>query len=155
MKRFIFSALILSFIACNNQADEQQQSTDSTNIPIDTIENVKKPDSMTTEKKSNRDSVFSNKKFKDVRIQKLNDTTFRITGKAQVFEANFEWNIKEGNVLLKKGHTTTDAGAPEFGKFNFTVTASKKNPSSTLEIVIFEPSANDGTPQGELLMPLN
>lgn len=154
MKRFIFSALILSIIACNNPSNEQQPATDSGNIPVDTITNVTKPDSVLTGKASNTDSVFSNKKFKDVKIQKLNDTTFRITGKAQVFEANFEWNIKEDNVLLKKGHTTTDAGAPEFGKFNFTVTAKKKNPSSTLEIVIFEPSANDGTPQGEMTIPL-
>lgn len=155
MKHFIFSALIFSLIACNNQADEQQQATTDSNDFLTDSPMQAKEDSTISHGSVTDSTFYSNERFRDAHVQKLNDTTFKITGKARVFEANFEWHVKEDNVVIKKGHTTTDAGAPEFGNFNFTITAKRKNPSSKLEILIFEPSANDGTPQGELLMPLN
>jgi hypothetical protein len=156
MKHCISIALLLIITACNNQSNEQKVVADTLNKTPETVTPGKKIEPMFTEKRSGGDSlVFSNKRFREVRVQKINDTTFKVTGKARVFEANFEWNVKEDNAVVKKGHTTTDAGAPEFGNFSFTVTAKKKTPSSKLEIVIFEPSANDGTPQGELPIPLN
>ncbi len=156
MKFLIFSGVILICSACNNQTEQNKPGSDTAvSTATDTIPG-KKLDPVFTEKRSGNDSlIFSNKRFREVKVQKLNDTTFKVTGKAQVFEANFEWQIKEDNIEVKKGHTTTDAGAPEFGNFNFTVTAKKRKPTSKLEIIIFEPSANDGTPQFQLPIPLN
>jgi hypothetical protein len=44
----------------------------------------------------------------------------------------------------------TDAGAPEWGRFSFTVEAVKKRANSTLHIILFESSAKDGSRQYEL-----
>jgi hypothetical protein len=42
---------------------------------------------------------------------------------------------------LKTGFTTTDAGAPEWGNFDFTIDIEKKEESSTLTLILFEESA--------------
>ena len=77
-----------------------------------------------------------------------------IKGKGQIFEANFSWIIEDGHEELQQGHQMTDAGAPEWGNFSFTVNASKKRPNSTLHLILFEISAKDGSRQHELPVPL-
>jgi hypothetical protein len=44
----------------------------------------------------------------------------------------------------------TDAGAPAWGNFSFTVDAPKKNANSTLHLILFELSSKDGSRQYEL-----
>lgn len=51
---------------------------------------------------------------------------------------------------LKKGNTITDAGAPEWGNFNFTVDVKKERENSTLMLILFESSPKDGSRQYEL-----
>ncbi|MBK7232918.1 MAG: hypothetical protein IPH93_11830 [Saprospiraceae bacterium] len=48
----------------------------------------------------------------------------------------------------------TDAGAPEWGNFEFGIHVQKKRANSTLTLVIFESSAKDGSRQNELPIPL-
>jgi hypothetical protein len=50
---------------------------------------------------------------------------------------------------LKTGFTTTDAGAPEWGNFDFTIDIEKRE-SSTLTLILFEESAKDGSRNYEL-----
>lgn len=94
--------------------------------------------------------VYSNARFKDVTVEKTGDQTFLIKGKAQIFEASFGWVIEDGHRELKKGHEMTDAGAPEWGSFAFTVIAKKEDMNSTLHLILFETSAEDGSRQYEL-----
>ena len=75
-------------------------------------------------------------------------------GEAQVFEANFGWVVEDGHNELEKGFTTTQAGAPEWGKFNFTVDVQKTDKNATYHIILFEVSAKDGSRQSELPIPL-
>ncbi len=49
----------------------------------------------------------------------------------------------------------TEAGAPEWGKFEFTIDAKKKREISTLILILFESSAMDGSRQYELPIVLN
>jgi hypothetical protein len=49
--------------------------------------------------------------------------------------------IEDGHNELKTGFTTTDAGAPEWGNFDFTIDIEKKEESSTLTLILFEESA--------------
>jgi hypothetical protein len=48
----------------------------------------------------------------------------------------------------------TDAGAPDWGKFNFVVDAKKDRENSTLHLILFESSAKDGSRQHQLMIPL-
>jgi hypothetical protein len=95
--------------------------------------------------------TYSNKRFKDVVVERLTSDEFRITGKGQIFEASFSWYIEDGHNELQSGFATTDAGAPEWGKFDFVINnVVKKRPNSTLHLVLFETSAKDGSRQYEL-----
>jgi hypothetical protein len=87
-------------------------------------------------------------------VEKIAADKFRIQGEAQIFEANFSWVIEDGHNELKKGYEMTDAGAPEWGKFDFTIDIQKKNDNSTLILILFEISAKDGSRQYELPIPL-
>ncbi len=94
--------------------------------------------------------TYSNARFQNVNVYKLNDTLYRIRGQAQIFEASFSWIIEDGHNELNKGFEMTDAGAPEWGKFDFTVGAKKHQKNSTLTLILFETSAKDGSRQYEL-----
>lgn len=94
--------------------------------------------------------AYANARFKDVTVEKTGDHTFKINGKAQVFEATISWVVEDGHDELLKGFVTADMGAPEWGNFSFTVDAAKKRENSTLTLILFESSAKDGSRQHEL-----
>ena len=104
--------------------------------------------------KKSAPKVYTNTRFKDVTVTNLGNNKYRITGKAQIFEANFSWVIEDGHEELEKGNAMTDAGAPEWGNFTFTVNAKKKRNNSTLHLILFEASAKDGSRQYQLPVPL-
>ena len=85
----------------------------------------------------------------------MGNQQFHVSGEAQVFEANVSWVIKKGNTELKEGFTTTDAGAPAWGKFNFIVPIEKTDEDSNLRLILFESSAKDGSRQFELPIIIN
>lgn len=97
--------------------------------------------------------AYDNARFRNVTVRKQNDSVFQIKGEAQIFEASFSWVIEDGHNELKKGFETTDAGAPEWGKFDFTVSAEKPE-NGSLTLLLFETSAKDGSRQHELPIPL-
>lgn len=94
--------------------------------------------------------VFSNDRFRNVLVERMGDSTFEISGKAQVFEAAYSWVVEDGHHELKKGHGMTDAGAPDWGNFSFQVTAAKRDSNTVLHLILFESSAKDGSRQHEL-----
>ncbi|MCW3087696.1 MAG: sporulation protein [Sediminibacterium sp.] len=92
----------------------------------------------------------SNQRFKEVAITRTAPDSFRVQGKAQIFEARFGWVVEDGHNELAHGSEMTDAGAPAWGNFVFTVSIKKNRPNSTLILILFETSAKDGTRQHEL-----
>jgi hypothetical protein len=94
--------------------------------------------------------LFSNDRFRDVSVVRTGDSSFEISGKAQVFEAAYSWVVEDGHNEIKKGFGTTDAGAPAWGNFSFQLTAAKKDSNSLLQLILFEASAKDGSRQHEL-----
>ncbi len=137
--------LFIALLACN---PKEQPVSDKSDLPVvgDTITGNKPPlpDTLIFSK------VYVNERFKDVTVTKTGDHSFLIKGKAQIFEANFAWVIEDGHDELQKGHHMTDAGAPEWGNFSFTIDAPKKDPNSTLHLILFESSPKDGSRQYEL-----
>ena len=143
MKRIILLLIIL-FTACNKKEEiavEPQEVVKTS----DTVQLKKKPASSNTTVKK-----YSNERFRNVTVDKINGDTFRVKGEGQIFEASFSWIVEDGHNELKEGHEMTDAGAPEWGKFDFTLDVAKNKENSTLTLILFEISANDGSRQHEL-----
>lgn len=131
---FIFSLVI----SCgDNSSEPQYNAGDSTGVYDDHA----RPDTV---------DVFSNDRFRNVLVKKIGDSTFEISGEAQVFEAAFSWVVEDGHNEIKGGHEMTDAGAPAWGDFSFPITVAKRDPNSVLHLILFEGSAKDGSRQHEL-----
>lgn len=147
MKRLFWIAIIL-LVSCNK---ENKKAT-----PAD--ENLTSSDTVSTTKTIVPDSVapqkYSNKRFREVTVEKVNINTFRVRGEGQIFEANFCWVVEDGHYELKNGFEMTDAGAPEWGKFDFTFEISKRDEDTTLTLILYEISAKDGSRQHELPITL-
>lgn len=139
MNRLYFCITII-LIGCNSKVQEPQPATKTDTTLIE--KPVAEPP--TSEK------VYGNDRFRNVAIQRTGDHTFLITGKGQIFEANFGWVVEDGHDELLKGHQMTDAGAPEWGNFSFTIDVPKKQQNSTLTLILFESSPKDGSRQFEL-----
>jgi hypothetical protein len=142
MKRILLLLIIL-LTACNKK-EVTTEETPKIVKTSDTVQLKKADSSHTTIKK------YSNKRFRNVTVEKVNDDTFRVKGEGQIFEASFSWIVEDGHNELKEGYEMTDAGAPEWGKFDFTLDVAKNRENSTLTLVLFEISANDGSRQHEL-----
>lgn len=140
MMNRLYFLLVLAIAGCNNRV----QQTDTV-VKQDTVAVEKVPDTPATDLK-----VYSNERFKDVTVEKTGDHTFLIKGKGQIFEASFSWVVEDGHNELLKGFEMTDAGAPEWGNFSFTVEVKKERENSTLLLILFESSPKDGSRQYEL-----
>ena len=139
---YLLTALLLS---CNKTENKQIIRNGKTATDSDSIVPAVKAAPVT----------YSNVRFRNVTVDKISDRKFRIFGEGQIFEASFSWVIEDGHNELQKGFEMTDAGAPEWGKFDFTIDAPQKRDNSTLTLVLFEISAKDGSRQHELPIPLN
>jgi hypothetical protein len=142
MKKIILLLIIL-LTACNKKEEiavEPQKIVKTS----DTVHKKKPVTSNTTVKK------YSNERFRNVTVEKVNGDTFRVKGEGQIFEASFSWIVEDGHNELKEGHEMTDAGAPEWGKFDFTLDVAKSKENSTLTLILFETSAEDGSRQHQL-----
>lgn len=146
MKQILFLLFIL-IISCNKK-EKTAEETQETVKMSDTFQLKKTVPSNTSLKN------YSNERFKNVTVEKVDADKFRIKGEGQIFEASFNWTIEDGHDELKKGYEMTDAGAPEWGKFDFTIDAVKNRENSTLTLILFEISAKDGSRQHELTIVL-
>ncbi|MDZ4823091.1 MAG: Gmad2 immunoglobulin-like domain-containing protein [Flavobacteriales bacterium] len=139
--------LALTLAGCNpgQQQNKLPETPDFTKVEDTlTIEDAQKPDEIAPAK------VYSNARFKEVTIEKTGEHQFLVQGKGQIFEASFSWVVEDGHEELKQGFQMTDAGAPEWGNFSFTVDVAKTRTNSTLHIILYESSPEDGSRQHEL-----
>lgn len=158
MKRIHF-LLAITLAGCNasEQQNETTVKTDTVKVH-DTIIVDKEPTQKTETEKPTAPSPsaknYSNERFKEVRVEKIGEHKFLVQGKGQIFEASFSWVVEDGHEELKKGFQMTDAGAPEWGNFSFTIDVPKKRANSTLNLILFESSPKDGSRQYELSLLL-
>lgn len=144
----IFCLLLFVFISCNDKKSETPK-----------IETTSTTESIQTEKVSEAQEQpelkeYKNDRFRQVNLEKLEDNKFRVRGQAQVFEATINWNVEDGHYILKEGFTTATMGAPEWGNFDFTLPVKKADENSSLNLILFEESAKDGSHQHELMISL-
>jgi len=79
--------------------------------------------------------------------------TFTVSGEARVFEAAFSWTLEDGHDILAEGHEMADAGAPEWGRFEFEVNYDKATQENMM-LILYVHSAKDGSMENELVIPL-
>lgn len=77
--------------------------------------------------------------------------TFHVKGTAQVFEATFVLELKISNRVAVKQTVTASEGAPSRGTFDVTLTSPASGP---VELVAYEPSAENGRPLHTVRVPL-
>lgn len=143
MKNIVI-VIALFLVACSENGTETTipvRTETNSSVSKDSID-VKEPDFLS--------EVYSNDRFKDVTVDKTGEHTFLIKGEGQIFEGSFGWIVEDGHYELKKGFATTDAGAPEWGSFSFEVEVEKKRENSTVHLILFETSAEDGSRKYEL-----
>ena len=147
MKRIFLFSIIVLFSCCN-----KKEST------VEAVENLKTSDTAQVKKQAQSEPViskeYSNERFRAVTVQKVDDATYSVKGQGQIFEASFSWVVEDGHYELAEGFETTDAGAPEWGNFDFILAVPKKDSNSTLTLILFETSAKDGSRQHELPIAL-
>ena len=141
MKRIL---ILLVFISAGCNTDEQPITTTAARDTLK-MEDTVIVQKQTVPKVSGK--VYSNERFTEVRVENTGEHSFRIQGKGQIFEASFSWVVEDGHDELAKGFQMTDAGAPEWGNFQFTVNVQKKRANSTLHLILYESSAKDGSRQ--------
>ena len=142
IRLYIFIAILA--MGCNSRVQESQTSDDKDTV---VVEKPVPPPPLA-------EKVYTNERFNDVVVQKTGEHTFLITGKGQIFEANFSWVVEDGHNELLKGYQMTDAGAPAWGNFSFTIEVQKEKENSTLMLILFESSPKDGSRQYELPLVL-
>ena len=143
--KWIIMFLIILFVSCNKENKKIPKIKDK--FPDKDTVTTALSDTITEKK-------YSNERFREVTIEKIAANKFRVKGEAQIFEANFSWVIEDGHNELKSGFEQTDAGAPAWGKFDFSFEVLKSNRETTLTLILFETSAEDGSPQHQLPIPL-
>lgn len=148
MKRIILFSMMVLF-SCTKKKE----------IKGEPVEILKTSDTVQVTKAAQSDTAilkeYANKRFREVTVQKLEGDKFRVKGQGQIFEASFSWIVEDGHYELAKGFEMTDAGAPEWGNFDFILEVPKKDANSTLTLILFEISAKDGSRQYELPIPLH
>jgi len=148
--RCTFLLSLLLSVSCNNNENSK------TTVKADTLKYI--PETIQVIKVPSPESLlpktYANKRFKNVTVERIGQDSFLIRGEGQIFEANFNWVVEDGHDELSKGFHMTDAGAPEWGNFEFTIQVQKKRTNSTLTLILFESSAKDGSRQYELPITL-
>lgn len=149
--KLIIACFILILAACTGKVTTDTEMNDTDTVSIDnTRTDPEKPDTVYRDSLGISPKFYSNERFRDVSIQKLGGNTYLVTGKGQIFEANFGWVIEDGHNELQKGNAMTNAGAPAWGEFGFKIAAPERDPNTTLHIILFESSPKDGSRQYEL-----
>ena len=151
MKKYLSLLLIAILAACTIEAPpDRVAGKPPAPVIRDTMPAGKPPAGKAERSTVPPTKVYANARFKEVRVEQTGEHRFRITGQGQIFEASFSWVVEDGHEELKQGFQMTDAGAPAWGNFDFTLEVSKKRPNSTLLLILFESSAKDGSRQHEL-----
>ncbi|MGP4078836.1 Gmad2 immunoglobulin-like domain-containing protein [Pseudalkalibacillus sp. R45] len=104
---------------------------------------------------NNSEDLIENKVFKiasPLPDQTVNEE-FVFKGKARVFEANFQYELKDGETVLENDFITASEGAPGWGEFERVITV-PDTIDSKLILKIFVSSAKDGSEINVLEIPL-
>lgn len=137
--------------APSTQPEQPATPTPSTEQPDQAGQTNEQPSENPTD---STEQVYQNDIFQDVTVVKTGEDTYTVKGKARIFEAAVDYVVEDGHNELAKGSVQASKGAPDWGEFTIDLNVKKVKPNSTLILILFETSANDGSRQNELLIAL-
>ncbi len=143
--KVIYVLFALTLIGCHAGTPENETATKTDTTLVELNTDTSKATAPVSAAK-----IYSNERFKEVAVVRVGEHKFLIEGKGQIFEASFSWVVEDGHEELKQGFQMTDAGAPAWGNFSFTIDVAKARENSTLMLILFESSPKDGSRQYEL-----
>lgn len=79
--------------------------------------------------------------------------SFLVEGEARVYEAAFSWQLEDGHNILAEGHEMAEIAGPDWGHFKFEVNFEQAS-QANLTLILFVHSAEDGSVQNQLVIPL-
>lgn len=134
----------LTFTACNNSSNQNGNNVD-TLLLNDTIESGYKtlPDTSIPK-------IYNNEQFKDVTVEKIAKNTFKISGATNIKDSIVYWAIEDGHDELQNGSIKVNDNKKTFNEFSITVTATKKNSNSTLQLILFKKGKQKDSREFEL-----
>ncbi|MEP6646391.1 MAG: Gmad2 immunoglobulin-like domain-containing protein [Saprospiraceae bacterium] len=144
--RITFLTLFIIWLGCHAKVQPPVTEAKPVLITGDTVAKTPPPPPDTLVSSAS----YGNVKFRDVNVIATDDHTFLVRGKAKVFEAVLSWVVVSGTKEIKTGHQMTDAGAPAWGNFSFSIVVPKKKTGDHLTLVLYEASAKDGSRQNQL-----
>lgn len=177
-KLFIFMTMLLSSLivlsACgtgddnsdteqpeqeeNTSAVDEEATEDESEAPEgdSTEEETEEPDGEETDSEGDGSQIVEeNEAFRifEPAPNTVVDNEFTVRGEARVFEGTVQYEFEDGHNILDEGFVTASAAAPEWGEFEITITFEDVAfDSGTL--ILYEESAEDGSRQNELLIPV-
>lgn len=129
---------IILFVSCNSPSKTK----------VETSKNIKE-DSIVIDEKLQTDYLY-NEAFRNISLDSLSDETISVSGEARVFEGTLYYYLRQGKEESDDEFVTASAGAPEWGKFNFTINPVIYKKDEHLYLYLFESSAKDGSRIHEL-----
>lgn len=161
MKKFLYvlfgGIIAVGLASCNGDKDvtqpkeDQVVETPNQEEPSQEAPVKEEPVSNPDEPVSTEPEIYQNETFKNVVVATSADQ-YIITGQAQVFEGEFQYELRDGdNVLLKDSYQTD--GAPAWGNFEISF---EKNiiGNSPVQFELFVYSAKDGAKTHILEIPI-
>ncbi|HVG16448.1 MAG TPA: Gmad2 immunoglobulin-like domain-containing protein [Chitinophagaceae bacterium] len=157
MKEIKYNKLFIALlcIACNTNSGDQKPGADTPGLQREAPPDRHDSDAQKKETERDAGKTYQNQRFRNVTIDKTAKGTYTIEGQAQMFEADFGWVVNKGEEEIMSGYESTDAGAPSWGNFKFSIKIEEKHLSSPLVLVLYESSAKDGSRQHQLNLALD
>jgi len=88
-------------------------------------------------------------------FQTVHGPELHASGTANTFEATFEYELLDaGGSVLAHHFVTATSGSGTRGTFDFTIKYNNQR-GGPIELIVFEPSAKDGSPQNVVEIPLS
>lgn len=151
LKYFLLLSVI--FFSCKSTPETKVEDLNPTKV-ADTNSFINTPNILENETNYSKDSVYANSRFRNVTVNEVATGIFEIAGEARVFEATLNYILRQEKEESDVAFGTASNGAPEWGKFGFTINATIFKPNVPLYLILFESSAKDGSRQDELSIRL-
>ena len=148
LKTIKLSLVVLVFLlfpACLNTPEENTPSHKNVGASS-------KPIPKTTTK------IYQNELFWEVSVEKIENNKYRVKGKGKNSISFLNYVVEDGHDQLLDSIATLNKDNPEWGTFNFTFEAKKKDENTTLVIALFEKRLKNPETDNKnsmLIIPLN
>ncbi|WP_349410858.1 Gmad2 immunoglobulin-like domain-containing protein [Pseudalkalibacillus sp. SCS-8] len=138
------------WITNDSDSSSDPPASEDQGKPDDESDGKDGPDDDATDDEPVENDAF---KIESPRPNQVVGNEFLFKGKARVFEAVFQYELKDGDQVLEEDFIITSEGAPAWGTFEKTISV-PADVTGPLVLKIFVESAKDGSEVHVLEIPL-